>query len=319
MIEHVLAPLDGSPLAECVLPHVISMASAAGARVTLLHVLERHESGWLKAIDPLDWHLRKGEARRYLENLAGPLQAQGLKVEQVILEGPAAESIITFASEHRADLVVLSSHGRSGLSEWNVSSVVQKVMMGSFSSTLLVRAFRFAEGERAEARYNRLFVGLDCSPRAEFVLPLAASLAGHYRAQLTLGTVVRRPEMLNRFPLSPEDSALLEKVAGMNHQAAHAYLEQLHSRLSVQGLDVATRLVVSDNVTGALHDMVEQEKADLVILAAHGHTAEGRRPFGSVATSFIAYGNTSLVVMQDLSGGPKRTRTRVAARGSKER
>jgi nucleotide-binding universal stress UspA family protein len=99
--------------------------------------------------------------------------------------------------------------------------------------------------------------------------------------------------------------------------ASH-YLDQLHSQLSLQGIDLQTRLVVSDNMTASLHDLVEQENPDLVMLVAHGHSGEGRWPYGSIATSFIAYGSTPLMIMQDFSGKEiKQSQAEMAAHETK--
>jgi nucleotide-binding universal stress UspA family protein len=314
MINHILVPLDGSALAECVLPHVMAIASVFPAHITLLHVLELSRGkAEQRAIDPLDWHLKKREAEVYLNEIATRLRAADLTVNEVMLEGLPADCIIDFANNNDVDLIALSTHGRSGLSGWNISSVVQKTILRSFKSTLLVRAYR-SSAEPAAIRYDRLFVGLDCSARAETILPVAVGLAQYYKSQLILGTVIRKPEMLHRFPLSDEDQDLITRIADRNHRAASHYFEQLRSQLSLQNVDLQTRLVVSDNITAALHDMVEQENADLVMLVAHGHSGESRWPYGSIAHSFIAYGTTSLMIMQDLTGDEiKRTQAEIAA------
>ena len=83
MINHILVPLDGSALAECVLPHVLAVASAFEPRVTVLHILELpHASGGELAIDPLDWHLKKREAGVYLDGIAARLRDANLKVKK---------------------------------------------------------------------------------------------------------------------------------------------------------------------------------------------------------------------------------------------
>lgn len=69
MINHILVPLDGSALAECVLPHVSAIAQAFNARITLLHIADLpHEIIGKHAIDPLDWHLKKREAKALPKN-----------------------------------------------------------------------------------------------------------------------------------------------------------------------------------------------------------------------------------------------------------
>lgn len=319
MISHILVPLDGSALAECVLPHVLAIAPAFEARVTLLHVLElSREKRGDRAIDPLDWNLRKREAGVYLDRIATRLRNANLRVDNVTLEGPPAECVIDFANSNNVDLIALSTHGQSGLSGWNVNSVVQKIMLRSFKSTLLVRAYKSSSTEPTDIRYNRLFVGMDCSARAEYILPVAVNLAQFYKAQLVLGTVIRRPEMLHRFPFSDSDVELVTRIADRNYRAASHYFDQLHSQLSMQGVNLQTRLIISDHTTTALHDMVEQEDADLVMLVAHGNSGEGRWPYGSIAASFISYGTNSLMIMQDLSADEiKRTQAEMAASETK--
>jgi nucleotide-binding universal stress UspA family protein len=316
MINHILIPLDGSGLAECVFPHVLAIGRAFGAQLTLLHVLEPpHVTGNEQAVDPLEWHLRKQEAEEYLERIADQLRGKKLKVKEVILEGSAAEDIIDFSNDNDVDLIALSTHGRSGLSGWNVSSVVQKIILRSFKSTLLIRAYKSTSLGVMDIQYSRLFIGLDYSTRAEYILPVATSLAKYFKAQLILGTVIRKPEILHRFPLSEEDESLVKHIAERNYNAASHYFEQLRSQLSLQGIDPETRLMVSDNTMATLHEMVDRENADLVMLVAHGHSGEGRWPYGSIATSFIAYGTTSLMILQDLSSEEiKRTQAEIAAR-----
>ncbi|HEX9839299.1 MAG TPA: universal stress protein [Anaerolineales bacterium] len=316
MINHILIPLDESPLAECVLPHVLTIARSTNAYITLLHVLELPRAVIDKqAVDPLEWHLRKQKAEEYLHDIATKLRHNNLKVEDVIMEGPPAECVIDFANNNDVDLIALSSHGSSGLSGWNVSSVVQKIILRSSKALLLIRAYMSSGTDLEEVRYNRLFVGLDFSTRAEYILPVAVNLAEFHKAELILGMVIRKPELLHRFPLSAEEESLITRVADLNYRAASHYFDQLQSRLSLQGVSLQTRLTISDNATAALHDMVNQENADLVMLVAHGHSGERRWPYGSVAASFIAYGTAPLMIMQDLSGDEiKRSPAEISAR-----
>jgi nucleotide-binding universal stress UspA family protein len=303
MINHILVPLDGSALAECVLPHVSAIAQAFNARITLLHIVDRpQEPRGQRAIDPLDWHINRREAEAYLGNISNKLRGANLTVCDVILDGTAAQSIIDFGHHADVDLIALSTHGQSGLSGWNISSVAQKIMLRSFKSTLLVRAYQSCLIDMANIRYKRLFVGLDCSTRAEYILPVAIRLAQFSKAQLVLGTVIQKPQLVYHFPPSEDDVALAARITDRNHRVACHYFEQLHSQFSPFGIDLEARLVVSDNMTATLHDLVEQENPDLVMLVAHGHSGERRWPYGNIAASFIAYGSTALMIGQDLSG-----------------
>ena len=302
MFRNILVPLDGSTLAECVLPHAISLSTALEAHTILLHVLERpRDTGALQPIDPLRWVLKKHEAEGYLKRLAVRFMEDGLKVEYALQEGPPAECIINHANLTDVDLIALSTHGSSGLSGWNVSSVVQKIILRANKSILLVRAYQPPDEVVEQIHYRRIFVGLDSSARAELVLPVAVRLAQYYKASLTLGTVVQKPDIVSRLPLSQEDALMVERITKRNQKASSHYLEQVRAQLSPTGIEVETRLETSTNTLSCLHNMVQEEKADLVMLVAHGRSADGRWPYGSVTTSFIAYGSTSLFIMQDLS------------------
>lgn len=302
MINHILVPLDNSTLAECVLPHVMAIASVMNARVTLLHVMEHPNNGnGTPAVDPVDWHLRKHKSERYLEHIAERLQNSGLNIESSILEGSPAQSIIEFARNNAVDLITLSTHGNSGLSGWNVSSVVQKILLRSYKSTLLIRAYKPTTTESSKIRYKRLFIGLDCSTRSEYIMPVAIRLAQAHKSEIMLGTVIQKPQTMHRFPLSEKDAKLINQIVEKNQEAASHCLDQLLTQFSLEGLDLKTDIVVGDNAIAVLHDMVEEINADLVMLVAHGHSGERRWPYGSVTSSFIAYGNTPLMILQDLS------------------
>ncbi|MDQ4075696.1 MAG: universal stress protein, partial [Chloroflexota bacterium] len=187
MFKHILVPLDGSSLAESVVPHVLQIAQSFDSKVTCLHVLEQpKQAGEMQAVDPLGWEFRTKEVRMYLSDWTYRLQEVGVEVESVILEGPAAERIAEFALRHDVDLIALSSHGQSGLSSWNVSSVVQKVLLRGCTSIMIVRAYEFMQQDWHGVRYQRILVPLDGSQRAEMALPVASTLADHCDAQLVL-------------------------------------------------------------------------------------------------------------------------------------
>jgi nucleotide-binding universal stress UspA family protein len=320
VINHILVPLDGSMLAECVLPHVEAMAPVTHARITLLHVLQQTQNGrGTPAIDPVEWHLQKQNAEKYLEGIVNRLGEAGiLGVDPVILEGNPAGSVIDFARNNNVDLIALSTHGHSGLNGWNVSGVVQKILLRSYKSTLLVRAYLPASTATTKVRYKRLFLGLDGSGRSEFVLPFAINLAQFHKSQLILETVIEKPRVINRMPVSQEITELSNRFVEMNQEAAAHYFEQLVAQFSTKDLKIQTHISIGDSAIAVLHDMAEESSADLVLLVAHGETGDRRWPYGSVTTSFIAYGSTSLLIMQDLPDSEiHETRAERAIRESK--
>jgi nucleotide-binding universal stress UspA family protein len=177
MLNHILVPLDGSLLAECVLSHAVTLAQVFDARLTLLRVVERDQSTGLKrAIDPLQWQIRKVEAGAYLDSVVARFSRVGLQAEKVILEGLPQERIVEFTRGRGIGMIMISSHGQSGLSGWNVSSVVQKVILHAHVPMMIVRAHASLATDIAQMSYQRVLVPLDGSRRAECALPLAKKL-----------------------------------------------------------------------------------------------------------------------------------------------
>jgi len=302
MFDRILLPLDRSALAECVLPHAIALAHAFESQITLLHVMDTpREARWRRAMDPLNWQIRKAEATAYLSEVDARLQTAGLLTDPHILEGIAAEQVIGFADIHASQLIILSSHGQSGLSEWGVSSVVQKIAQRAHTSVMIVRAAQPVVLDAPGLRYQRILVPLDGAPRAEYILPAAATLARAHDAHIVLAHLVQQPTLPRRTPPSREDVELADQLVARNQAEATQYLDQVQSRITGK---VDTRVLVSDHLAAALHDLVEQEKIDLVLVSAHSHTSQTRWPYGDVVSNLITYGTTPLVIVQDSLQAP---------------
>jgi nucleotide-binding universal stress UspA family protein len=278
----------------------VAIARVYDATLTILHVIDPQlENSQDGAVDPLDWEMRKAEAQAYLDGLDEHLQGSGVKTDLLLLEGRAAETIVACADQEGIDLVVLSSHGRSGLTRWTVSSVAQKVIMDAPASLLIIRAYQQQPATWMDVSYRRILLPLDGSQRAECVLASVGALISNYAAELLLVHVVRSPEMPRNTPLSEEEEELHTRVTSLNRRAARRYLEQIQDHLA---LECEIRLLHNDDAATALYDLVEQDDIDLVILGAHGYSGNNRWPYGSVATSFVIYGSKPLLLVQDLAG-----------------
>lgn len=303
MFDPILVPLDGSQLAECVLPHAIAIARAFRARIILLRVLERNQSnGTVQVFDILNWQLKKTEAKLYLEKAAARLLKFQLQVETAVLEGLAAESITEFAKNQGVKLIILSSHGRSGVSQWGISGAAQKIILGSPTSVLIVRAHQPAASELQEQRYRQILVPLDGSQRAEHALPLIAMLAAFHKSRTHILHIVKTPEMARHMPPTQEDTDLSNRIIARNQEEAGHYLEQVKLRSHLEGIDVQVHLGLNDNAIVALHELVEQEHIDMVTLSAHGYSGNDQWPYGSTVLNFILYGKVPLLIVQDLPG-----------------
>lgn len=282
-------------MAEGVLPHALALSQAFRATVEFVHVLDR-EAEHDARVDPLAWHMLRAEGQSYLQTIARRWEAVAGPVETTLLEGPAADRIVAHAREQKADLIILSSHGRSGMSEWNVSSVVQKVIMRAFRSVFFVRATLTHPDERYQPyHYRRLLVPLDGSRRAEGVLPLAQKLLEGDDTTALLIHMLQRPVPF-RQPPAAEDAEMVERYVERNGAEAAAYLDEVCARL---GPRVSARVEANDSPAAALIDLVEAEDTDMVLLSAHGRTT-GHNPYGGVASGFIHYGSAPLLIYQDL-------------------
>jgi nucleotide-binding universal stress UspA family protein len=304
MFDPILVPLDGSQLAECVLPHTIAIARPFDAEISLLRILEKNQAGAsAQLFDLLNWQINKTKAALYLETIKARLQTSGLRSRTTVLEGLVAEGITEYAQRLGMKLIVLSSHGRHGLNQRGISSVTQKVILSAQTSLLIVRAHQQSTraGESPETPiYQRILVPLDGSQRAENVFPIITQLSHFHKSQIHLVQVVQTPEMARQMPPAREDIDLSTQVVARNREEAGRYLEQLKSRSYLEGIVVQTHLITSDNAAVALHQFEEQERIDMVTLSAHGYSGNHQWPYGSMVNNFILYGKVPLLIVQDL-------------------
>lgn len=145
MYQKVLVPLDGSKLAECVVEHVKSIATGCQVpTVVLLQVVEPIGlRGYLPRGMAEDTYRDAKEtaeiqAKNYLNEMAERLKAEGIAVETDIADGLPADEILSYAEEKGVDLIVMSTHGRTGVSRWFSGSVVEKVVSQSLIPVLVV-------------------------------------------------------------------------------------------------------------------------------------------------------------------------------------
>ena len=301
MFDPILVPLDGSLLAECVLPHVVAIARAFNTKVILLRALEKNRTnGSAQLFDLLNWQIKKTEAKLYLEKISARLIKSQLRIDATVLEGLVAKSITEFAQSQGMKLIILSSHGHSGVSQWGISSVAQKIILSAPTSVLIIRAHQPASSEVVEQAYRRILVPLDGSRRAENVLPMIAHLARFHNSQIHIVIVVTTPEMARQLPPVQEDIDLSNRIVARNREEFIRYLEQVRLSSSLNGIPLQTHLLTSDSAPAALHGLVEQENIDLVALSAHGYSGNNQWPYGSMVNNFILYSKIPLLIVQDL-------------------
>jgi len=148
MYQKILVPLDGSDLAECVLPHVKAIAGGCGVgSVIFVQVADTFLShptgggGWfndelIKKYDAAS----KAAAERYLKKLASQSDYGKVNIETKVLVGNPAEELADFAKKNKADLIIIATHGRSGISRWVWGSVADRLLRSACVPVLMVRA-----------------------------------------------------------------------------------------------------------------------------------------------------------------------------------
>jgi nucleotide-binding universal stress UspA family protein len=162
MYRRILVPLDGSKLAECALPHAEALAKGCDTEEVILVSVTERVSGRTRApeaqeifdaSDRSEFHGYASEseimvtfgkmqrqAQRYLCKVAKGQEAKEIKVKTEVLLGNPAEEIVNYAKDPGCDIIVMSSHGRSGPSRWAYGSVADKVFRGSPVPVLMIRA-----------------------------------------------------------------------------------------------------------------------------------------------------------------------------------
>ena len=178
MYQTVIVPLDGSELAEEVLPHVVELIRGRDCRVYLLSV-----TPMMRRMAPpvVDLHPNSEERQRvereleeYLQKMAERLKADAaeVEVEVAVRFGRPADKVLAFADDVGADLIAMTTHGRSGIRDWIFGSVADRILRGATCPVLLVRAGQ----AQLRTTYRRILVPLDGSELAEQVLPYVKAL-----------------------------------------------------------------------------------------------------------------------------------------------
>ena len=140
-MRKIMVPLDGSPLAETVLPYVNSLAAKMSMEVLLVRVVEHHTAFWLdsypqglKEAEDKD----RDEAERYLESIAGRLEGEGVSARPQVLTGHPVKEILEYAEHTPHDIIALATHGRTGIVRWAFGSLAEALVRGTGDPVLIV-------------------------------------------------------------------------------------------------------------------------------------------------------------------------------------
>jgi nucleotide-binding universal stress UspA family protein len=151
MYNKIMVPLDGSDLAECVMPHVEAITTGCKiTKVVFVRVVDpihlpasvpaRGEFGFSEKQRRQMEEQRKQTADAYLKQIVENTRFEGAALGYEVLEGKVADTLAHWAEKNEMDLIVIASHGRSGVSRWMMGSVADRVLRSSCVSVLMIRA-----------------------------------------------------------------------------------------------------------------------------------------------------------------------------------
>lgn len=301
MLQRILVPLDGSALAARALPTAARIARAQAGSLLLLTAIPPADTlAWAELpSSPPTPTLAARDAEQELARLSSCAQLTGLQVAREVAQGDPATAILNAARAHRADLIVLCSHGRSGMMRLVLGSVAQNVALQSQVPVLVLRE-RTSEQthEQPGIRTVRIMVALDGSALAEQALQPAAQLSAALSAPLPGALhLVRVLPFSNDFDYGQDDAVAQSRRQDM--QEARAYLHALQQRLAAAtpGLHILTSLAISPDIAPTLITIAETGQgegmsaststSDLLALATHGRSGLMRRGTGRVARRIL--------------------------------
>lgn len=317
----ILVPLDGSALAEQVLPSVRLMAPLLSAEVHLLHVVTEADRYHLLFDDPrsvrefeevmlaglpqgaavatqpapaqTSWDVLRMNASNYLADQAEKLQSAGITTNHEVVMGNPAEVIAEVAMRTKAALIAMATHGYSGLRRWALGSVTDKVLHITDTPMLVVRG-----GDRLfspERTIKRILLPLDGSDCARQAIPLAVDLAKRTQAELVLLTIVTPPYLQTPEVIGPyfQYEEAVEAVRERLGDEIAGYADELKQA----GVQV-TPFAISGMPAETIVDEAIDRSVDLIVMATHGASGLRRWALGSVADKVLHASTTPLLLVR---------------------
>lgn len=294
----ILIPLDGSPLAEHVLDHIAWLATPAATELNLVSVIETWRyatAGPEFALADLITPVIAGMAE-YLKTQQTKLMQAGYHVTTHVVEGDAANVLLSMAQTDGVDLIAMSSHGRSGFVRWALGSVAERVLHGAQIPVFLVRESTAPR----QGKLQTILCPLDGSAVAEQALPEAQALALANNAHLLLAQVIQKLDERSQGLLFTSEAAAKATFAKWR-SAAETYLAGVAQRLTTAGVTTEARVVV-DDPDRAICAM--SQHADLIVMGTHGRTGMSRWVYGSVANKVLRGASCPLLLVHTVDAAP---------------
>jgi nucleotide-binding universal stress UspA family protein len=311
MYKRMLVPLDGSKLAEEVFSYARELAGRLDLDLDFLNVCSPEETGLLPMrqfyVDKMAqtvWN-----QSREIQGITGmPVANKTIETFSKVVVGYPAEEILKYAEENHTDIILMATHGNSGVRRWAMGSTAYKVLHSSKVPVLLVRASVPKQIVYDRWPQRTILVPLDGSKLAESALPHAEALAkqrGLQSIEILLVTVFQ-PAFLPEaayliqgdypptLPLIYQDFTQQETVR--IQESSHKYLESMANRLESAGVKVGTEVLVG-NAAEELIKYANQNPFQVIVMASHGRSGFNHLVFGSVAEKILLQTNVPLFMV----------------------
>ncbi|MBM3119765.1 MAG: universal stress protein [Chloroflexi bacterium] len=266
----LLVPLDGSRLAEKALPYAKALSKTKGSEIILFTVSTASEQ--------FDRPIKA-----YLDLTAKELKSQKIKVSTAVAYGNVAEEIIKFAQKGKIDLIIISTHGHSGIKRWMLGSVALKVLYGTCTPVLLAKS---KAHKISKVKFKKILVPLDGSPFSETSIPYVKELAKGAGSEIILLRVSEPPILpADRSPaIKPSWEEYQSMLMAKIQQQALEYLEKIKAGFETSAIKIQTALgKAADSILQA----AQKENVSLIAMTTQGRTGISRWVYGSVANRIV--------------------------------
>jgi nucleotide-binding universal stress UspA family protein len=271
--RRVLVPLDGSELAERAIPYAKNLVKARDSEVILF-------TASIASVEQLDRPMKA-----YLELNAKELQSQGIKASIAIAYGNVADEIIKFADKNKIDLIILSTHGHSGIKRWALGSVALKVLHGTCIPVLLIKS---RAQKTAKVEFKKILLPLDGSSFSEASIPYVKELTKGTGVEIVLLRVSEPPVLpADRSPaIKPSWEEYRDILMAEIQRQAEEYLEGIRANLGKSGIKIRSQAILGKTAESILQ-VAQKEDINLITMTTHGRTGVSRWVYGSVASRIV--------------------------------
>jgi nucleotide-binding universal stress UspA family protein len=298
VFKKIVVPLDGSKVAEQALSYAVDMVKAYNGELMLLRACDL-PVGMIDYCGQAYYELQaqsQDDAERYLERVRQSLELDR-PVHTRTLLGHTSDSILAATEAYQADLVVMTSHGKSGIDRWLLGSVAESFARRSTCPVLVLRR----GDEYAPPLGKKILVPLDGSELAEGVLPLAMAMAKRADGEVVL-LRSHAPSLLRSYEFAGHDMYPHAEDAKTGESApvvAKEYLAEREEQLQKNFIKarVSSRFSV-DYAPEAILRTAEEEKVDLIAMTSHGATGIAKWVFGSVAEKILRHADCPILLLK---------------------